>query len=180
MADCARVRAWLSLGSNQLPRRYLPDAIAELRRRFGDLAISPVYESESVGFAGENFLNLVVGIHTDLPVQAVNRQLKEIESRHGRVRNENRFAARTLDIDLLTYGDQIIETREVRLPRDEILHYAFVLLPLSEVAGEEVHPVAGKSYRQLWREFDRSGQELWPVALDLQKVNHAEGVLGED
>ncbi|MCG8486410.1 MAG: 2-amino-4-hydroxy-6-hydroxymethyldihydropteridine diphosphokinase [Chromatiales bacterium] len=169
MTDTTQVRAWLSLGSNQLPRRYLPSAIDDLRADFGNLIISPVYESEAVGFAGENFLNLVVGIHTDLTPQAVNRQLKAIENRHGRVRNENKFAARTLDIDLLTYGDQIIERDGIRLPRDEILRYAFVLLPLSEVAGEEIHPEEGKSYRQLWQGFDRSGQALWPVALELQK-----------
>ncbi|MCG7943314.1 MAG: 2-amino-4-hydroxy-6-hydroxymethyldihydropteridine diphosphokinase [Candidatus Thiodiazotropha taylori] len=173
MTDSARVRAWLSLGSNQSPRRYLPSAIADLRQHFGKLTISTVYESEAVGFAGENFLNLVVGIHTSLSPEAVNHRLKEIEQRHGRVRSEERFAARTLDIDLLTYGDQIIERDGIRLPRDEILRYAFVLLPLSEVAADEVHPEEGKSYQQLWRGFDHSGQALWPVVLDLEREDRA-------
>ncbi|MCG7870735.1 MAG: 2-amino-4-hydroxy-6-hydroxymethyldihydropteridine diphosphokinase [Candidatus Thiodiazotropha lotti] len=173
MTDTARVRAWLSLGSNQSPRRYLPSAIDDLRESFGNLTISPVYESEAVGFVGENFLNLVVGICTSLSAVAVNRRLKEIEKRHGRVRNENRFTARTLDIDLLTYGDQVIEHDGIRLPRDEILHYAFVLRPLSEVAGAEIHPEEGKSYQQLWQGFDHSTQALWPVSLELQKVDQS-------
>jgi 2-amino-4-hydroxy-6-hydroxymethyldihydropteridine diphosphokinase len=167
VTDFARVRAWLSLGSNQLPRRYLPSAIAELRASFGQLDISPVYESEAVGFTGENFLNLVVGIHTNQSVQAVNHHLKEIEDRHDRVRNENRFAARTLDIDLLTYGDQIIDSDGIRLPRDEILRYAFVLQPLSDVAADEFHPIVGRTYGDLWQSFDRSEQRLWSVDLNL-------------
>jgi 2-amino-4-hydroxy-6-hydroxymethyldihydropteridine diphosphokinase len=167
VTEPVRVRAWLSLGSNQLPRQYLPRAIDDLRDSYGDLAISPVYESEAVGFAGENFLNLVVGIYTNQSALAVNQHLKGIEKRHGRLRSDNKFAARTLDIDLLTYGDQIIESDGMRLPREEILRYAFVLLPLSEVAGEEIHPEQGMSYRQLWQAFDPAGQVLWPVSMEL-------------
>ncbi|MEJ2619773.1 MAG: 2-amino-4-hydroxy-6-hydroxymethyldihydropteridine diphosphokinase [Candidatus Thiodiazotropha sp.] len=170
MTESARVRAWLSLGSNQSPQQYLPRAIEDLRVSYGDLTISSVYESEAVGFTGENFLNLVVGIFTNRSAQAVNQHLKAIEMRHGRLRSDHKFAARTLDIDLLTYGDQIIESDGMRLPRDEILHYAFVLLPLSEVAGEEIHPERGISYRQLWQAFDSAGQALWPVSLALEEV----------
>jgi 2-amino-4-hydroxy-6-hydroxymethyldihydropteridine diphosphokinase len=179
VTEPALVRAWLSLGSNQSPRRYLPRAIEDLRTSFGELTISPVYESEAVGFTGENFLNLVVGIYTNQSAQAVNQHLKAIEKRHGRLHSDHKFAARTLDIDLLTYGDQIIETDVMRLPRDEILHYAFVLLPLSEVAGEEIHPERGVSYQQLWHAFDPAEQVLWPVSLELEEANDEADRIGD-
>ncbi|MET0008269.1 MAG: 2-amino-4-hydroxy-6-hydroxymethyldihydropteridine diphosphokinase [Candidatus Thiodiazotropha sp. 6PLUC4] len=164
------VRAWLSLGSNQAPMRHLPKAIDDLRAMFGDLCISPVYESEAVGFKGDNFINLVVGIHTWLSPVTLNERLKGIEEKHGRQRSGDKFDARTIDIDLLTYGAEVVDKGEMQLPRDEILRYAFVLLPLCEVAGEEFHPRVGKTYRQLWQAFDQSAQPLWQVDMPLQST----------
>ena len=81
-----------------------------------------------------------------------------------------KYDARTLDIDLLTYGSKVVDSDDMQLPRDEILHYAFVLLPLSDVAGEELHPEVGKTYRELWRAFDHSEQPLWQVDMQLQNT----------
>ncbi|MES9833673.1 MAG: 2-amino-4-hydroxy-6-hydroxymethyldihydropteridine diphosphokinase [Candidatus Thiodiazotropha sp. DIVDIV] len=164
------VRAWLSLGSNQAPLIHLPRAIDDLRAMFGLLCLSPVYESEAVGFEGDNFINLVVGIHTDLSPADLNERLKGIEDKHGRERSGEKYDARTLDIDLLTYGSKVVDSDDMQLPRDEILHYAFVLLPLSDVAGEELHPEVGKTYRELWRAFDHSEQPLWQVDMQLQNT----------
>jgi 2-amino-4-hydroxy-6-hydroxymethyldihydropteridine diphosphokinase len=158
-----RVRAWLSLGSNLEPQQQIPDALEALRKRFGKLVVSPVYESEAVGFKGSNFHNLVVGIETRLPALELVRQLRQIEADHGRVRGADKFSSRTLDIDLLTYGDCIIDEGGVQVPRDEILRYAFVLLPLSEVAPHERHPVTGQTYGELWAGFDASNQPLWRI-----------------
>jgi len=158
------VRAWLSLGSNIDPKHRIPAAIEVLREHFGDLVVSPVYESEAVGFTGDNFYNLVVGIETRLPATQLAQRLREIESAHGRVRGAEKFSSRTLDIDLLTYGDSQIDEAGVQVPRDEILRYAFVLLPLSEVAPDERHPATGLTYREHWERFDASGQPLWRVA----------------
>jgi 2-amino-4-hydroxy-6-hydroxymethyldihydropteridine diphosphokinase len=168
LTDSSLVRVWLSLGSNQSPYEYLPKAIEDLSAIFGELTLSPVYESEAVGFKGDNFLNMVVGIETALSPRDLNLSLKEIEIRHGRERSESKFDARTLDIDLLTYGAEIVNTKNIRLPRDEILHYAFVLRPLSDVAGDELHPLAGRTYRELWQEFNHSEQSLWPVEMELE------------
>jgi 2-amino-4-hydroxy-6-hydroxymethyldihydropteridine diphosphokinase len=137
-------------------------ALHDLEVLFGDLRISPVYESEPIGLDGENFHNLVVGIATDLTPKELVAELRRVEARHGRKRGVDKFSPRTLDIDLLTYGDRIIEDGSIRLPRDEILKYAFVLLPLSEVAGDEVHPPSGRTYGQLWEAFDKQ-QPLWRV-----------------
>ncbi|MET0051496.1 MAG: 2-amino-4-hydroxy-6-hydroxymethyldihydropteridine diphosphokinase [Candidatus Thiodiazotropha sp.] len=165
MTEPHTVRVWLSLGSNIEPHRHIPLALKDLEREFGTLVVSPVYESEAVGFSGDNFLNLVVGLMTGLPAGDLTERLRGIETRHGRKRDAKGFNSRTLDIDLLTYADQIIDTETLELPRGEILEYAFVLLPLADVAGDEVHPVSGLTYRELWDGFDGSAQNLWQVAL---------------
>lgn len=159
----APVRAWLSLGSNIAPRANLAAAIEDLQAGFGTLVVSPVYESVAVGFQGDNFLNLVVGIMTALPPSRLVRELRLIEERHGRQREADKFTPRSLDIDLLTYGDQVIDDGAIQVPRGEVLRYAFVLRPLAEVAGEERHPLTGQTYRDLWEAFDASTQPLWPV-----------------
>jgi 2-amino-4-hydroxy-6-hydroxymethyldihydropteridine diphosphokinase len=158
-------RIWLSLGSNQARERSLRGAVRRLREAFGPLVVSPVYESAAVGFAGDPFLNLVVGAETEWPIEAVQQHLRKIEDAHGRVRGPDRFAPRTLDIDLLTYGDAV--RPELDLPRDEIERYAFVLGPLADVAPDEIHPTLGQSYGALWAAFDRAAQPLRPVELCL-------------
>ncbi|MET0061679.1 MAG: 2-amino-4-hydroxy-6-hydroxymethyldihydropteridine diphosphokinase [Candidatus Thiodiazotropha endolucinida] len=163
MTDRGSVHAWLSLGSNMAPENHIPRALRDLEALFGELQVSPIYESEAVGLEGDNFHNLVVGIYTDLSPRALVVELRKLEARHGRRRTPDRFASRTLDIDLLTYGDQIIDDGPIQLPRDEIVKYAFVLLPLSDVAGDELHPHSGRTYRQLWEAFDQSDQSLWRV-----------------
>ena len=158
-------RVYLSLGSNIERERHIRAGIEELRARFGPLQLSSVYESKAVGFEGDNFFNLVVALDTDEPVQAVNRSLHEIEDRHGRVRQGPRFSSRTLDIDLLLYGDLVIREEGLVLPRDEITRNAFVLRPLAEIAPELEHPLLKRTYRALWEAFDQERQPLWPVAL---------------
>jgi len=163
------VRAWLSLGSNIDRRRHIQQALEDLAARFGELVVSPVYESEAVGCAGDNFYNLVVGIRTALSAGTLVQRLREIEAQHGRRRSDDKYAPRTLDIDLLTYGDAVVDSAELKLPRDEITRYAFVLLPLAEVAGDEVHPLIGLSYRELWEGFDQQAQPLWRIELAAPK-----------
>ncbi len=159
-------RAWLSLGSNIDRAANLRAAVTALGERFGPLVLSPVYESEAVGFAGDPFYNMVVGLDSDLPVTELAAFLRALEQRRGRRRDGGRFAPRTLDLDLLLYGDAVLEEGGIRLPRAEILEYAFVLRPLADVAGEARHPVDGRRYRELWAAFDRPEQRLWPVDLD--------------
>ena len=158
-------RAWLSLGSNIERAANLRAAVAALRRRFGPLVLSPVYESEAVGFDGDPFYNMVVGLESELPVTELDRFLHRLEARQGRRRDGDRFAPRTLDLDLLTYGEGPLQEGDIRLPRSEILDYAFVLRPLADVAGDERHPLDGRRYRELWAAFDRPDQRLWPVPL---------------
>ncbi len=156
-------RAWISLGSNIAPERHVGAALELLAADFGTLICSPVYRTPAVGFAGEDFLNMVVGIDTELPPQALARRLREIEERCGRVRGEARFSARTLDLDLLSYDDRVLDADGLVLPRPEILEQAFVLGPLADVAPNELHPLRRQTYATLWRAM--KAPPLTPVAL---------------
>lgn len=154
---------YLSLGSNINRYHHIKAGLDALADRFGALTVSTVFESEAVGFSGDNFLNLVVGIETDLSVAQLSACLKRIEAAHGRERSAPKFSARTLDIDILTYDDWVGVHAGIRLPRPEITENAFVLQPLAEIAPTQLHPQLQISYAELWRRYDTSAQRLWPV-----------------
>lgn len=156
-------RVCLSLGSNIERERHIRAALDALAETFGTLRLSPVYESEAVGFAGENFYNLVVIVETDLAVGELAAKLRAIEDRNARRRGGEKFSARTLDIDILIYGDLLGTVDGIVLPRGEILKHAFVLRPLADLIPDERHPLAGRRYRELAAEFDPDRQKLWPV-----------------
>lgn len=160
-------RVYISIGSNIQRYRHVTAALDALTTWFGELVISPVYESESVGFEGSDFLNLVVGIDTELTVGELSRRFKQLEADNGRTRSAPKFSPRTLDLDILTYDAAAGIVDGVELPRAEILNNAFVLRPLADIAGEERHPVCGQSYHQLWHCYERD-QKLWPVDFNWQ------------
>ena len=160
------VRVYVGVGSNIDARRNVREGILSLQERFGDLDISPVYESEPVGLTGDNFYNLVVGFESDESCRQIAETLHEIEARFGRDRDQGYMQSRTLDLDLLLYGKLVIEDENLQLPRKDILEYAFVLKPLAQLAGDHLHPVLKRSYSDLWHSFDRSGQKLWQVDLE--------------
>ncbi|MEY6431098.1 2-amino-4-hydroxy-6-hydroxymethyldihydropteridine diphosphokinase [Thioalkalicoccus limnaeus] len=160
--------AWISVGSNLDREASVRGAVAAMRRRFGDLRLSSVYESTAVGSDGPPFLNLVAGFASEAGVAALNAWLRATEDAFGRIRGRDRFAPRTLDLDLLTYGERVGVVDGCRLPRDEILRYAFVLAPLAEVDPDGRHPENGRRYRELWAEFpkDRPPLVRIPFAFD--------------
>lgn len=159
-------KVFLGLGSNIDRRHNIGSGLDALAQHFGELRLSPVYESEAVGFDGSPFLNLVVALETALPVGELVGVLHGIERDHGRVRGEKKFASRTLDIDVLVYDRIHGEVDAVRLPRDEILEHAFVLWPLADLAPEAVHPVRGETYAALRAAIDFPGQVLKVVPFD--------------
>jgi 2-amino-4-hydroxy-6-hydroxymethyldihydropteridine diphosphokinase len=162
---------YLSLGSNIERRLHIGAALDALAENFGELEISSVYESESVGFEGDSFYNLVVGIKSELGVGQISRILKSIEDSNGRDRSAPRFGSRSLDIDILTLDQTVGQVDGISLPRDEVLKNAFVLLPLAELAPDSLHPVTGDSYAQHWRDYDKTTQKLWPVAFSWRGLN---------
>ncbi|MBD3609362.1 MAG: 2-amino-4-hydroxy-6-hydroxymethyldihydropteridine diphosphokinase [Gammaproteobacteria bacterium] len=159
-------RVYLSLGSNINREQNIRGALHELHKLYGTLTISRVFESESVGFEGDAFYNLAVGLDTDDDVLSINDTIHHIEDQFGRVRSGPRFSSRTLDIDLLLYDELIIKQGKLELPRDEITKNAFVLWPLAEIAPELIHPVLGISMHELWQQFDQASQTLYPVDFD--------------
>lgn len=159
-------RIYISIGSNINPAENVQQAVKILREHFSDVEVSPVYESEAIGFKGSNFLNLVVAANTELDVHATNTLLHKIEDEHGRDRSGPRFSSRTIDLDLLLYDDLILNESGLEIPRDEILQNAFVLWPLADVAADFIHPQQGKSMAELWQAFDKQSQKLWPIELE--------------
>jgi len=157
---------YIGAGSNVDPRRHLRAGLVALADRYGLLKVSPVYRNSAVGFAGDDFLNLVIGLETDEPVGEVARYLGEVEAANGRTRTEEKFSPRTLDLDLLLYGNLVGEFDGVELPRSEITRYAFVLKPLADLVPEARHPVEGATYADLWAGFDVSRHPLERVSVD--------------
>ena len=153
---------FISLGSNINKEHYMQSALKALKTHFKNIEHSSVFESEAVGFVGNNFYNSVVGAKTDRPLAEVCALLKEIERDNGRTPNDKKFSPRTLDLDLLFYDDVICDS-PAQLPRDEITKNAFVLQPLSEVAPGFYHPVAKQTIAQLWNEYNNPQQKLWKV-----------------
>jgi 2-amino-4-hydroxy-6-hydroxymethyldihydropteridine diphosphokinase len=146
-------RVYLSLGSNREPQRYLVAAIAALRERFGDITVSPAYRSKAVGFAGADFVNLAVGLDTDLSPSALNAWLHALEDRHDRRRDVPRYSDRTLDLDIVFYDALITQgAGHLQIPREELRH-AFVLRPIADIAPDFRHPVSGLSMAELWAAF---------------------------
>lgn len=155
--------AWvfISVGSNINREYYVRAGVRKLAEYFGALTLSSVYESEAVGFNGDPFYNMVVGVETTLTLEACVKLLKDIEDQFGRVRGAEKFCGRTLDLDLLTYDQQVCQ-QPVELPRGEITENAFVLWPLAEIAAEHIHPLTQLSYATLWQNYNKP-QKLWPI-----------------
>jgi 2-amino-4-hydroxy-6-hydroxymethyldihydropteridine diphosphokinase len=155
-------RVYLSLGSNLDPRRYLRAALDELRARFGEIAVSPAYRSRSVGFEGADFVNLAVGLDTDLEPAALNDWLHALEDRHGRRRDVPRYSDRTLDVDIVLYDERVVDgPGHLQIPRKELQH-AFVLKPLADIAPHAVVPGDGRSLAECWAAHpDNVAGSIW-------------------
>lgn len=162
-------KVYISLGTNIERERYVILGLNALKTLFGKMTVSSLFASEAVGFDGPEFYNLVVGADTNLSLDELVLQLKNIELEHGRSPTAKKYSPRTLDLDLLIY-DHVIATQPAQLPRDEILTSAFVLWPLAELAGNELHPVQQISYQQLWQAFDKHSQKLTKVPLNWPEI----------
>lgn len=157
---------FVAAGSNVLPRANLRRAVAVLNARFPGLRQSRAWSNPAVGFTGDAFINLVVGFPCDLPAEELLAQLKALEQASGREPGAPKWAPRTLDLDLLLYGDRTGSVAGARLPHPELLKRAFVLGPLAELAPDLRHPELGTTIGELWRRFDQRAHPLTETTLE--------------
>ncbi|MEJ0085508.1 MAG: 2-amino-4-hydroxy-6-hydroxymethyldihydropteridine diphosphokinase [Pseudomonadota bacterium] len=156
---------YVAAGSNVDPEPNLVRACAEIAQTWPDARFSRAYRNAAVGFEGPEFINLVVGFTTDQSLREVLARLHAIEIACGRPRNAPKWASRTMDLDILLYGDLIEKTAEYTVPRPDLIRRPFMLGPMAEIAPEVTHPVSHKTMAELWREFDRGGHVMTPVTI---------------
>ena len=151
--DRAVVRAFVGLGSNQGDRRALLGlALAQLRASGGIrvLGVSPIYETRPVGGPPQGaYLNAAAALRTTLAPRALLERLLAIEALAGRERTGVRDAPRRLDLDLLLYGDRVIDEPALRVPHPRLHERAFALEPLADLAPDLVHPVLRETVARL-------------------------------
>jgi 2-amino-4-hydroxy-6-hydroxymethyldihydropteridine diphosphokinase len=160
--DKARFNVYLSLGSNLGDRMgHLREAVAQLSMAGDVVRSSAIYETEAWGYTDPNpYLNMACELSTELDPKALHRGLLEIEYKAGRRSKtiESDYSARTIDIDILLYDDEIIRSADLIVPHPRIEIRRFVLLPLSEIAPQFRHPISGKKMIELLKETsDSSG-----------------------
>ena len=155
---------YVAAGSNVEPERHMQQAVIELAAAFPGARFSSWYRNRAVGFDGDDFINLVAGFGTALPVDAVLERLHAIEGRCGRGRDAPRWAPRSMDLDVLLYGDLVCESPGLKLPRPDLVKRAYMLGPLAEIAPQVVHPTAGLTIGELWHRFDRGAHPLERLA----------------
>lgn len=159
---------YLGIGSNIEPQRHIKKALAILNQEFKSLKVSPIYRCPAYGFAGDDFLNLVVSAKSDLPIEQLFLALREIEFELGREQNSRKYSPRSLDIDLLMYDDFVGEVAGYQLPRSDIEKFAFVLKPLADLAAGLIHPIKKITVEQMWQDFSllQTSQSLELVVLE--------------
>lgn len=149
------VDAFIALGSNLGDRlSYLRRALNGLQREDGIavVALSRVYETKPMGLTHQpDFYNMVIQVKTRLVPADLLSVCMQIEKENGRLRTL-RWGPRTLDLDILLYGSEVIEEPNLIIPHPRMHDRAFVLLPLCDLAPERIHPVLGRPFRELARE----------------------------
>ena len=138
-------QAFISLGSNIEPERYLPQAVGALRQLGRLLAVSAAYQNPAVGATAQpDFLNAAVLLDTELTPQALRHELRRLESRLGRRRTADKFAPRTIDLDLVLYGSKVIEETGLHIPDPDLLVRAHLAVLVAELAPDFRHPITGE------------------------------------
>lgn len=160
-------KVFLSLGSNIEAEKNIRIAIDALKNNYGSLEISKIYESEALGFEGDNFLNLVVAFDCGKDIASLLKELKILEDSLGRVRSGSKFSSRCIDMDIILFGNLCGEFSGIQIPRYEIYENAYVLLPLKELAPDLIDPASGLSMLELWNKNSEKmkHQKLWEADL---------------
>ncbi len=147
--------AYLSLGSNIDPKQHLASAVQKILTSFPKSLVSSVYQTPAEGFEGDDFLNLAIKINTQLSLAELLVYTDKLEQAAGRVRvKRGNFDARTLDVDVVIYGDLVGTYQGKVWPAEDLSEYGHILKPLAEIAKETKDPLSGCSFQQLWDQFD--------------------------
>ena len=142
------MQVFVSIGSNIDPRNNIEEARIILGNLF-DCTFSGLYETRAEGFEGNDFINSVVGFETDLQLIELRDKLKQIEKKMGRTEIQKGMSDRIIDLDIILYGDQVIEDDDFDIPSKDIENYLFVLEPLAEIAGARHHPILNNTYSEM-------------------------------
>ena len=134
-------KVFIGIGSNLNKIKNIKSCLSKIKNDYKNVKLSPVYETKSMGFDGPNFYNLVCSFNTTEDIYKLKKRLNKIELDHGRNLNETKYSSRTLDIDILYYGNLILVDDKIKIPRKEIIEYDFVLQPLIDIDAEFIHPV---------------------------------------
>ena len=158
--------AWLGLGSNVNAEHHICCAIEELGKQFERVALSPAYTSAAVGFEGEDFINLVARVETEMSPLELRQYLRDLEDRYGRKRDVPKFSDRSLDIDILLYNDLVLLSPVLEIPRAEITKFAHVLKPLTDLEPDLLHPTERRRMVEIWNTSGLDDVDL--CLLDIQ------------
>ena len=161
--------AYIGVGSNLEREKHIQAAYQELHK-IGSVRASCVYECQPIGFDSHAFYNMVFELVTELSLVELQRRLKEIELRWGRAVNAQKFQDRTLDLDILLFGDAVSSSDPI-VPRHDIFTYEFVAKPLLELCPDYIIPSDGRSIRQVWQSLESKGT-LTLVAFTFNTKNH--------
>lgn len=161
-------RVLVSVGSNMEPERNLALAAREMNGEFDSVRFSAAYRNAAVGFEGPDFINCVVEFRTTLVPRELVERLRRIEELCGRPRHAPKWAPRSMDLDLLTYDELVLDDEDIKLPRPDLVKRVYMLGPAAELAPDVKHPVLGKTLGELWSAFDVNGHTMTRVPLGLE------------
>jgi len=161
LLSLAMKKVFLGIGTNLGDREAcLKSAIECIRESIGQVVRnSSVYETEPWGFSSDDqFLNMVVEVETELKPSGLLGRMLMIEARMGRLRSGTGYTSRLIDLDILLYGNKVLNTKSLVIPHPRLHERSFVLVPLCEIAPDFVHPVLMKDIKTLLKECKDSGE----------------------
>jgi 2-amino-4-hydroxy-6-hydroxymethyldihydropteridine diphosphokinase len=156
---------YVAAGSNVEPEHYLSVALRALAAAYGPMTLSPAYKNKAVGFEGADFINLVVGFNTEDSVTEVRQQLQKIEAACDRPADAPKWAPRTMDLDILLFGDLLSTEPGLVIPRPDLVKRPYMLKPMADIAPDVRHPALDKTMRELWASFQGGEHAMVEVLL---------------
>jgi 2-amino-4-hydroxy-6-hydroxymethyldihydropteridine diphosphokinase len=142
--------AFIALGSNIDPETNLPLAAARLSDLGNPIAVSKVYQNPAIAAEPQpDYLNAAVLIETPLDPLTIRDKLREIEAGMGRIRTEDKFARRTIDLDLCILGDRVLDHAQLSLPDPDLLERAYLAVTLAELRPDYPHPLTGETLKEI-------------------------------